>query len=487
MDPGARRTRPGLMATGPHSAVAVAGPGATRDLASVARLSALLLSAATLVSCATTLPEHGHFDGSPNPVHKVPVTPTAPVQPAPQQGTLVSLADLDGWSADDHAAALAAFRAGCAATRDPALRPACAVANTLSTTGEGEARRFFEHYFRAELLPGDGVLTGYFAPIYPARRGRQAPFTAPVRPLPPANAVMQTAPFVPPAAVARAAPAPGPTTLNLDALAAGGPPARASVDPVGDLLASDGSPAASLPASPPEVQSAPSPETVRLRDADRALIDQAPTDDVSVWMRPEDLFFMQIQGSGVLVLPDGARLRAAYAGDNGKPFVGIARLMARQGLLPPNGTSGDAIRTWLASHAGEEADAVMRRNPRYVFFRLGGDTGAEPLGAAGVPLPPGRAIAMDSSHHRFGELYWISADAPVLSSAAAHYRRLAVALDTGGAIRGPIRADLYFGTGDAAGREAGNVRHTLRLARLVPVDPGEEEVSHAAPPASGRP
>jgi len=215
-------------------------------------------------------------------------------------------------------------------------------------------------------------------------------------------------------------------------------------------------------------------------------IDLAASDDAIAWMRPEDLFFMQIQGSGVLVFPDGSRKRAAYAGDNGKPFVGIARVMVRDGLLPQNGASGDAIRHWLSAHAGFEADQVMRKNPRYVFFRMGEDAGGEPLGAAGVPLPPGRAIAMDSTHHSFGVPYWIDAEAPSLAGAAPRYHRLAVALDTGGAIRGPIRADLYFGTGDAAGREAGRVKHVLRLARLVPIDPESSETVDASTARSGR-
>ena len=159
--------------------------------------------------------------------------------------------------------------------------------------------------------------------------------------------------------------------------------------------------------------------------------------------------------------------------------------MQSRGLLPPRGTSGDAIRHWLADHAGEEAAAVMNTNPRYVFFRLSADFGGEPAGAAGIPLPPGRAIAMDSSHHQFGTLYWIDAEAPVLQGATSRYRRLAVALDTGGTIRGQIRADLYFGTGEAAGSEAGRVRHALHLSRLIPVDPDQEEANGATPPAPG--
>ena len=112
----------------------------------------------------------------------------------------------------------------------------------------------------------------------------------------------------------------------------------------------------------------------------------------------------------------------------------------------------------------------MRLNPRYVFFSLAPDDGRQPVGAANVPLPPGRALAVDPAFHPMGELYWIDASAPILNGAFPAYRRLAMALDTGGAIKGDVRADLYLGQGAAAGAEAGRVRHTLRLYRLVPKD-----------------
>ena len=113
----------------------------------------------------------------------------------------------------------------------------------------------------------------------------------------------------------------------------------------------------------------------------------------------------------------------------------------------------------------------MRLNPRYVFFSLGPDDGADPPGAAGIPLPAGRAIAVDPGFHSYGAGYWIDATAPVLNGAFPAYRRLVVALDTGGAIRGQVRADLYIGRGPEAGVEAGRVRHSLRMFRLIPIEP----------------
>jgi len=195
---------------------------------------------------------------------------------------------------------------------------------------------------------------------------------------------------------------------------------------------------------------------------------EAAGGEALAWLRPEDLFFLQIQGSGTLVFPDGSRRRAAYAADNGRPFVGIARVMRERGLLADNQTSGEAIRAWLAAHRGAQAQAVMNENPRYIFFGLQPDDGREPAGAAGVPLPPGRAIAVDPTQHAYGEVFWISAQAPALAGAFPTYRRVVGALDTGSAIRGPVRADLYLGRGGAAGAEAGRIRHELRLFRLVP-------------------
>lgn len=200
----------------------------------------------------------------------------------------------------------------------------------------------------------------------------------------------------------------------------------------------------------------------------RAEIEAAPPTGTLAWMRAEDLFFLQIQGSGYLTFEDGTKARAAYAADNGQTFVGIATPMARQGLLPQNGTSGQAIRGWLAAHRGPEAQAVMALNPRYIFFKLDPDDGGDPAGAAGIPLTARRAIAVDPAHWRYGDLVWISADGGNLSGARGSYQGLVVALDTGSAIRGPVRADLYMGRGDAAGEEAGAVRHPLRMWRLVP-------------------
>jgi membrane-bound lytic murein transglycosylase A len=357
------------------------------------------------------------------------------------------LSALPGWDAEDHLAALAAYQAGCSAARDAAMRALCGYARSIRSPDDAAAKVFFEANFRAERVPETpgtaGVLTAYFAPEYEARDRPDAEFNMPVRPRP--NGTVQVA--AAPAPAPASAPAPLP---DLD-------------DVIGVVL------------SETEAEPAPPPPPARsyrvdLSNAERAVIERSSATDALAWMRAEDLFFLQIQGSGVLTFPDGKRMKAAYAADNGKPFVAIARPMVNQGLLRGAGASGENIRGWLASHRGSEADRVMQLNPRYVFFALTRDDDREPAGAAGIPLPAGRAIAIDPSRHSYGEVFWIDAEAPVLAGANKVYRRLAMALDTGAAIRGQVRADLYIGRGDAAGLEAGRVRHTLRMTRLVPID-----------------
>ena len=383
----------------------IAVPGAVAPLA----LAAMLLSA-----CASTAPPPSASSGAVAP----PPATVSPPAPSPSTSPALSFSGLTGWSEEDHLAALNAFRAGCGVAKEPAMAQVCRLAKATVIEDEPGARAFLEANFRPEPVGDEGLLTAYFAPRYDARMSRNAEFSAPRRGLPSDLAVVDLGPFDP-AFVGKkiTGHVEGPTFV-------------------------------------------PYP--------DRGEIEAVPTEKPLAWMRPEDLFFLQIQGSGVLVLPDGRRVRAVFAGTNGKPFVGIASALRDKGLLPDNNTSGEAIRSWLAAHRGPEADAIMRLNPRYVFFRTTPDDGKEPVGSAGVSLPPGRAIAVDPSRHAMGGLYWLDAATPKLSGAFPAYRRLAMALDTGGAIKGDVRADLYMGTGDAAGAEAGRVRHALRLYRLVP-------------------
>jgi membrane-bound lytic murein transglycosylase A len=335
----------------------------------------------------------------------------------PAMARLVPLDDLRAWRDDDHVQALAAYRLGCGVSRDPTAEAVCARARTLGPVDESAARRFFEANFRAQILPSTGVLTAYFAPEYPARHTPDAEFSAALRPKPDDLVLMD-------------APSGDPSDRKIPRL---------------------------------ELDGVLSPYPSRTD------IELLPPVQPLAWMRPEDLFFMQIQGSGGVVFPDGTRMKALYAADNGQPFAPIAPEMVRRGLLAPNHASGDAIRRWLAAHRGPEAQTIMDLDPRYIFFKLTPDDGGEPIGGAGLPLPPGRSIAIDTTWRAYGDLYWIEATSPILSGAIKSYRRLVMALDTGSAIKGASRADLYLGRGPAAGAEAGRVRHTLTLIKLVPL------------------
>jgi len=214
------------------------------------------------------------------------------------------------------------------------------------------------------------------------------------------------------------------------------------------------------------VRSAPTDGTM----AARATIEQGAAPDALAWMRPEDLFFLQVQGSGVLTFADGARRRAVFAAANGQPFGAIAGPMITEGLIAPTDASAGNLHDWLAAHRGPIAQAVMDKDPRYIFFRLVADDGGEPQGASGATLIPGRSLAVDPAHHPDFELLWIDARGG-LTGAHSTYQRLAVALDRGGAILGPVRADLYLGSGPGAGDEAARIRHALRLYRVDPVQP----------------
>ncbi|MDB5495329.1 MAG: MltA domain protein [Phenylobacterium sp.] len=383
-------------------------------LRAVASAAFAALIAAACATAPPRAPRHGPVGRAARPISPLPTAPRPPETAA----RLMPLTGLPGWRTEDHAAAFAAFRGACGAARDPALAQVCRSARAIGPLDASQARGFFEAHFVAERLAGSGVLTGYFAPEYPARPTPDAEFSAPLRRKPAALRVVDGGLF--------------------DPGQAGRP--GAAIDPGAGPL---------------------------LRYPDRTAIEGQSAEGALAWLRPEDLFFLQVQGSGVLSFEDGRRMKALYAANNGRPFVAVANPMRQMGLLAADNTSGEAIRAWLAAHRGPDAEAIMRLNPRYAFFSLAPDDGRPPVGAANIPLPGGRALAVDLSRHPLGELFWIDAEAPMLTGAFPTYRRLALALDTGGAIKGEVRADLYVGQGQAAGAEAGRIRHTLTLYRLV--------------------
>lgn len=188
-----------------------------------------------------------------------------------------------------------------------------------------------------------------------------------------------------------------------------------------------------------------------------------------LWVEdPVALFFLQVQGSGRVVLPDGTIVRIGYAGQNGHDYTAIGRVLIERRELTREEVSLQTIRHWLRTHP-EEADEVMRANRSYVFFRV---LPGAPVGAAGIELTPGRSLAVDTKFLPFGLPLWLEATLPARPELGRQgetpLRRLVVPQDRGGAIKGPVRGDLFWGAGAEAEAIAGRMKQTGRLWLLWP-------------------
>lgn len=349
-----------------------------------------------------------------------------------------AFSDLAGWEQDDHAAAFAAFRRSCAAVvaGEPALRPAAPTGDDLRAvcaaaleSPESEARTFFERHFKPfRILPpsGHGFLTGYFEPEY---EGSLTP--DPAYPVPlfarPADLVTisqgETLPGVEAGLQAARRTAEGYAPY----------PDRAAIEDgaLGDL------------AQP----------VVHLRDSVDALI-------------------IHVQGSARIRLPDGEIVRVAYDGRNGHPFTAVGRLMVQAGHMPLEEMNLDRMTGWLKAHPVEARD-LIRRNRSYIFFRLAPelDPADGPIGGAGLPLTPGRSLAVDRRLWSYGLPFWLEGELPQPGGGRAPLARLMIAQDTGSAIVGPARGDYFFGSGPEAGTRAGLLRHPALFVVLRPKRP----------------
>ena len=187
------------------------------------------------------------------------------------------------------------------------------------------------------------------------------------------------------------------------------------------------------------------------------------------WMAPNDLFFLQIQGSGQLIFDDGERLRIGYAGQNGRPYTAIGRVMVRDGVMALADVSMQSIRQWLEMAHPDDAETMREQNASYVFFRPLEDVPMDkgPLGAQGVALTPERSLAVDRRYHTLGAPVWIDLD-PVSGNGPERIRRLMIAQDTGGAIRGPVRGDVFWGAGSRAEIIAGMMNARGQMYVLAP-------------------
>lgn len=177
---------------------------------------------------------------------------------------------------------------------------------------------------------------------------------------------------------------------------------------------------------------------------------------------PIDVFFLHIQGSGVARLPDGGRQRVGYAASNGRDFTGIGSYLLDNGMIEPHQGSMQGIRRWLKAHP-DKAERVMNENARFIFFKP--IDGPGPVGSQGVPLTAGRSLAVDPDRLPLGAPVWVATKQPAED---APFRRLMVAQDTGKAIQGAVRGDIYFGAGDDAFARAGRMKRDGRIWLLLP-------------------
>jgi len=356
----------------------------------------------------------------------------------------IGFAEIEGWQQDDPSAALAAFRGSCArlATRpdtqpmagDPAMAPlagtldawrgACAAAS--GPASPEEARAFFEDWFQAyQVSDRDqamGLFTGYYEPLLQGSRRFGGAYTVPLYGAPDDMIRVDLGRFKPELA---------------------GQAITGRVD--GSQFV---------------------PYFVRA-DIDAGALEGRGLE--LVWVDdPIAKFFLQIQGSGQIQLDDGARIRVGYADQNGHPYHAIGRDLVALGAMPLEEVSLQSIRDWLIAHP-EQADAIMARNDSYVFFveRPELDPVDGPVGAQGVPLTAGRSLAVDRRYIPLGAPVWLDTTAP-WPEGEGPLRRLLVAQDTGGAIRGAVRGDVFWGTGERAEAIAGRMRSQGRYVVLLP-------------------
>lgn len=395
---------------------------------------------------------------APGPAPEAP-PPPAPAAPAGlARFERVAFTDLAGWDADDQSAALSAFQISCRIIlrRPPdALldrsgrfgtvghwRDLCGAAVDLPLDDAGAARGFFERHFNAwQVMKPDGDVRGLFTGYYePELAGALNPDTrhdVPLYRLPDDLVVADLGAF----------------DQSLDG--------RRIVGRV-----SDGG---------------------RLEPYyDRAAIADGALDDRGLellWVDdPVDAFFLQIQGSGRVRLPDGQVLRVGYAGANGRPYRSIGKVLIDLGEMNPEEVSLQTLRAWLAAHPDRMAE-ILDQNPSYVFFRLLEDDG--PLGAMGAVLTPGRSLAVDRAALPLGAPVWLDTTYPdgVGSIGGTPLRRLMVAQDTGGAIKGAVRGDVFWGPGDFAELVAGRMKQPGGYTLLLPLAIDPQAAAAEAPPA----
>lgn len=395
---------------------------------------ALLTLAALLAACGTTPPQPQPQPQPPvrlpPPVGPTQVPPTVPpttpppAQPPAPLFTPVAFEALPGWQQDDLRQAWPAFQASCRALGAKAdWKSVCAAAKTVDGGDGAAVRRFFETNFVPNLVRAadgadSGLVIGYYEPFLRGARKRGGANQTPLYKVP------------------------------------------------DDLVTVDlGSVYPSLKGM--RLRGRLSGKTV-VPYSSRAEIERAriPGKEL-VWVDdPVEAFFLEVQGSGRVRLDDGETVRVAYADQNGHPYKAIGRWLVEQGELTSAEASAQGIKAWIAAHP-ERRQELFNVNPSYIFFREERlpDPSVGPKGALGVPLTPTRSVAIDPSFLPLGAPIYLSTTEP---ASTTPLQRLVMGQDTGGAIRGAVRADFFFGFGGQAPDNAGRMKQRGQLWVLLP-------------------
>jgi membrane-bound lytic murein transglycosylase A len=381
------------------------------------------------------------------------VTPPKVAPPAPPHAVYApaTFRELPGWTDDAVASVWPAFLVGCKALvarprTQPTWQGVCSKAVSVDAQSDVAVRQFFEPNFTPyHIVASDGsdhgLVTGYYEPLLHGSRSRTETFTAPLYAPPDDLLTVELAELYPELKGKR-------VRGRLDGRRVVPYWTRADIE-----------------AGKADVQG-------------KALV---YVDD------PVDAFFVQIQGSGRVALDDGTTIRIGYADQNGQPYRPIARVLIERGQLGVDEASMQGIRAWAEAHP-EQLPALLDENPSYVFFRelpppAPGTLEAlidGPVGSLGVPLLATRTIAVDPRSVPLGAPVFLATTKPLSDAPMA---RLVMAQDTGGAIRGPIRADFFWGFGEDAGRQAGRMRQQGAMWLLWPKDaplPGSDVGARAS-------
>ena len=382
-----------------------------------------------------------------------------PLEISGSQYVPLAFSDIPGWEQDDHLAAFKAFRESCrpiAAQSAPpqdvralgaSLRDPCHAARAIDTFDGAKARAFFEQNFTplkiSRLGEGEGFVTGYYEPVLDGSKTPSEVYNVPVYRRP-SNLFVRG--------------------YN-----------QASPD---------------LPNKGPVYRKIGRRKLVPYYD--RGEIEDGILAGRGIeicWLKSQtDLLFAQIQGSARIKLEDGSTLRINYDSYNGYPYTPVGRVLIDRGIIPREEMSMQKIREWMEANPDGAKD-VRRQNRSYIFFReVQLSDKDEAVGAQGIPLTPGRSIAVDKSLHVYGTPFFIEGELPIESEKSkTPFRRLMIAQDTGSAITGPARADLYFGAGADAGKVAGRLKQNVRFVMLVPKSLDPEERAHKMPLPDPRP